>query len=63
MQTFSCEIEVKDCTFIAEDVVINCFMKEKPRRTATARKEQQSQEPSLLKEAQLADPEIKLVRE
>ena len=27
------------------------------------RKEQQSQEPSLLKEAQLADPEIKLVRE
>ena len=29
MQTFSCEIKVKDCTFIAEDIVIKCFMKEK----------------------------------
>ena len=37
--------------------------KEKPNRMAATRKEQQSQEPSLLKEAQLADPEIKLVRE
>ena len=38
-------------------------MKEKSKRTAATRKEQQSQELSLLKEAQLADPEIKLVRE
>lgn len=30
--------------------------KEDPRRMAAAREEQQSQEPSLLKEAQLADP-------
>ena len=37
--------------------------KEKTKRTAASRKEQQSQEPPLLKEAQLADPEIKLVRE
>ena len=27
--TFSCEIKLKECTFIAEDVVINCFMKGK----------------------------------
>ena len=29
MQQFSCEIKMKDCTFIAEDVVIKCFMKGK----------------------------------
>ena len=29
MKTFSCEIKVKDCTFIAEDIVIKCFVKEK----------------------------------
>ena len=29
MQKFSCEIKMKDCTYIAEDVVINCFMKGK----------------------------------
>ena len=38
-------------------------MKEKLRRAAATRKGQVSQEPSLLKEEQLADPEIKLVRE
>ena len=37
MQTFSCEIKVKDCTFIAEDIVIKCFVKEKWAVTALQR--------------------------
>ena len=62
MQKFSCRLDLKDCTLNTEDTVINCFMKIKQSVKATvARVEEGSEIPSL-KDAQLADHEIKLVR-
>ena len=62
MQKFSCRLDLKDCTLNTEDTVINCFMKTKQSVKATfARVEDGSEIPSL-KDAQLADHEIKLVR-
>ena len=62
MQKFSCRLDLKDCTLNTEDTVISCFMKTKQLVKATfARVEEESEIPSL-KDAQLADKEIKLVR-
>ena len=62
MQKFSCRLDLKDCTLNTEDIVINCFMKTKQSvKTTFARVEEESEIPSL-KDAQLADKEIKLVR-
>ena len=62
LQKFSCRLDLKDSTLNTEDTVINCFMKTKQSVKATfARVEEESEIPSL-KDAQLADKEIKLVR-
>ena len=62
MQKFSCRLDLKDCTLNTEDTVIHCFMKTKQSvKTTFARVEEESEIPSL-KDAQLADHEIKLVR-
>ena len=63
MQKFSCRLDLKDCTLNTEDTVINCFMKTKQSvKTTFARVEEESEmEIPSLKDAQLADTEIKLV--
>ena len=59
MQKFSCRLDLKDSTLNTEDTVINCFMKTKQSvKTTFARVEEESEIPSL-KDAQLADHEIK----
>ena len=62
MQKFSCRLDLKDCTLNTEDTVINCFMKTKQSVKATFARVEEGSEIRSLKDAQLADKEIKLVR-
>ena len=62
MQKFSCRLDLKDCTLNTEDTVINCFMKTKQSVKATFARVEEGSEIPFLKDAQLADHEIKLVR-